>query len=346
MFVQYVTFFCLDKLELHSKRFRSTVYYTAIRLLPLVLQHKSVVHKETLLWSLPRCMSWKKTYCVEGATGWSSSNLRRERRSSRRRFGGTGLLMRAFTGAPGVSWTVAGPCFGGVLGEQEPSDIWDAQLAGVGELRCEASSSSAQQGPPPRSSAVLADSWKPWMLEDTNPHSPLSKEVLATIGSRLESWTGSMAKPAQELLVEISTEKWSSRLILWLRGKVNTDPSSLVSFCKTQLLDTPRETTVPSARVSDSVQILRSAWNNSSCCSLRSTDLQPETTRDWWESSWKSNTDECCNELDSLHFFRGGVGASMLLLSSPGLIAEFFETIILLSLVFSSAAALPLSVQY
>jgi hypothetical protein len=53
MFVQYVTFFCLDKLELHSKRFRSTVYYTAIRLLPLVLQHKSVVHKETLLWSLP-----------------------------------------------------------------------------------------------------------------------------------------------------------------------------------------------------------------------------------------------------------------------------------------------------
>jgi hypothetical protein len=71
----------------------------------------------------------------------SKSNLRRAR-PCRRRFRG-GLSSRAFTGAPGISWSVLG-LLGGVLGEQDPSatTVWGAKMDFLGE-RSDASSSLA-----------------------------------------------------------------------------------------------------------------------------------------------------------------------------------------------------------
>ncbi len=267
----------------------------------------------------------------------SKSNLRRAR-PCRRRFRG-GLSSRAFTGAPGISWSVLG-LLGGVLGEQDPSatNIWGAKMDFLGE-RSDASSSAAHGS---RSSAVLLTGLRPMLLlEDGNPQQKFSSGFFPLFGSILEPSAGSMTKPG-DVLVTISTHT-SSRLILSL---LDSDThSSLVSVCKMWLsgLDTPSmETAGSSGAASESVEHSRSWQNRCSFQSLRrSTDLKPATMV--WdcnndasgaqaqeeEVAWmgeietaldittastaSSDTIVCCDELHSLHFFKGGVISRLLL---------------------------------
>ncbi len=267
----------------------------------------------------------------------SKSNLRRAR-PCRRRFRG-GLSSRAFTGAPGISWSVLG-LLGGVLGEQDPSatTIWGAKMDFLGE-RSDASSSAAHGS---RSSAVLLTGLRPMLLlEVGNPPQKSSSGFFPLFGWSLEPSAGSMTKPG-DVLVTISTHT-SSRLILSL---LDSDThSSLVSDCKMWLsgLDTPsRETAGSSGAASESVEHSRSWQNRCSFQSLRrSTDLQPATMV--WdcnndasgaqaqeeEVAWmgeietaldittastaSSDTIVCCDELHSLHFFKGGVISRLLL---------------------------------
>ncbi len=268
----------------------------------------------------------------------SKSNLRRAR-PCRRRFRG-GLSSRAFTGAPGISWSVLG-LLGGVLGEQDPSatTIWGAKMDFLGE-RSDASSSAAHGS---RSSAVLLTGLRPMLLlEDGNPQQKSSSRFFPLFGWSLEPSAGSMTKPG-DVLVTISTHT-SSRLILSL---LDSDThSSLVSVCKMWLsgLDTPsRETAGSSGAASESVENSRSWQNRCSFHSLRrSTDLQPATmvwdcnndtsgaqAQEEEEVAWmgeietaldittastaSSDTIVCCDELHSLHFFKGGAISRSLL---------------------------------
>lgn len=268
----------------------------------------------------------------------SKSNLRRAR-PCRRRFRG-GLSSRAFTGAPGISWSVLG-LLGGVLGEQDPSatTIWGAKMDFLGE-RSDASSSAAHGS---RSSAVLLTGLRPMLLlEDGNPQQKSSSRFFPLFGWSLEPSAGSMTKPG-DVLVTISTHT-SSRLILSL---LDSDThSSLVSVCKMWLsgLDTPsRETAGSSGAASESVENSRSWQNRCSFHSLRrSTDLQPATmvwdcnndtsgaqAQEEEEVAWmgeietaldittastaSSDTIVCCDELHSLHFFKGGAISRWLL---------------------------------
>lgn len=268
----------------------------------------------------------------------SKSNLRRAR-PCRRRFRG-GLSSRAFTGAPGISWSVLG-LLGGVLGEQDPSatTIWGAKMDFLGE-RSDASSSAAHGS---RSSAVLLTGLRPMLLlEDGNPQQKSSSRFFPLFGWSLEPSAGSMTKPG-DVLVTISTHT-SSRLILSL---LDSDThSSLVSVCKMWLsgLDTPsRETAGSSGAASESVEHSRSWQNRCSFHSLRrSTDLQPATmvwdcnndtsgaqAQEEEEVAWmgeietaldittastaSSDTIVCCDELHSLHFFKGGAISRSLL---------------------------------
>ncbi len=271
----------------------------------------------------------------------SKSNLRRAR-PCRRRFRG-GLSSRAFTGAPGISWSVLG-ILGGVLGEQDPSatTVWGAKMDFLGE-RSDASSSAAHGS---RSSAVLLTGLRPMLLlEDGNPQQKSSSGFFPLFGWSLEPSAGSMTKPG-DVLVTISTHT-SSRLILSL---LDSDThSSLVSVCKMWLsgLDTPsKETAGSSGAASESVEHSRSWQNRCSFQSLRrSTDLQPATMV--WdcnndasgaqaqeeEVAWmgkietaldittastaSSDTIVCCDELHSLHFFKGGVISRLLLSPQP-----------------------------
>ncbi len=268
----------------------------------------------------------------------SKSNLRRAR-PCRRRFRG-GLSSRAFTGAPGISWSVLG-LLGGVLGEQDPSatTIWGAKMDFLGE-RSDASSFAAHGS---RSSAVLLTGLRPMLLlEDGNPQQKSSSRFFPLFGWSLEPSAGSKTKPG-DVLVTISTHT-SSRLILSL---LDSDThSSLVSVCKMWLsgLDTPsRETAGSSGAASESLENSRSWQNRCSFHSLRrSTDLQPATmvwdcnndtsgaqAQEEEEVAWmgeietaldittastaSSDTIVCCDELHSLHFFKGGAISRSLL---------------------------------